>query len=29
MYRGDGTPVGARREMNIDRAIEIVKNGGK
>ena len=29
MYRDDGTLMGARREMNIDRAIEIVKNGGR
>lgn len=29
MYRGDGTLMGARRGMNIDKAIEIVKNGGR
>lgn len=29
MYRDDGTLMGARRGMNIDKAIEIVKNGGR
>ena len=29
MYRGDGTLVGARREISIDKVIEIVKNGGR
>lgn len=29
MYRGDGTLMGARRGMNIDKAIEIVKSGGR
>ena len=28
-FEDDGTLMGARREMNIDRAIEIVKNGGR
>lgn len=28
MYRGDGTLMSDRRGMNIDKAIEIVKNGG-
>lgn len=29
MSRGDGTLMGVRRGMSIDKAIEIVKNGGR
>lgn len=29
MYRGDGTLMSDRRVMNIDKAIKIVKNGGR